>query len=62
MSRKKDKKIDKISGAGWQAALADARRNLFESQQRVRALQRSIGIIEEKIQAGEPWPGTATQN
>jgi hypothetical protein len=55
MSRIKDKNIDKF--AGWPSALDKARQQMAEAQQRVKHLRRSILIIEEKIEAGEPWPG-----
>ena len=37
-------------------ALSEARRRLYESKQRTRALKHSIEIIQAKIKAGEPWP------
>jgi hypothetical protein len=44
-------------------ALSDARRRLHESKEHARQLERSIQIIQSKIEAGEPWPGdSATQN
>jgi NADH:ubiquinone oxidoreductase subunit D len=62
----KDKKLDKYINNNWQIALSDARRSLFETQQRVRTLQQSIRIIEKKIATGELWPGesesSATHN
>ncbi len=64
---KKEKKIDKFIGrepiSHWQVALVDARRSLGECQARARQLRRSVQIIEQKISAGESWPGqSATQN
>jgi hypothetical protein len=63
LSIKIDKNIDKQNYGTWQEALRLARRTLFESQQRTKALQRSIEIIKAKIKAGEPWAGeSATHN
>jgi hypothetical protein len=59
--KEKDKKEDKSFTGGWQMALSDARRRLHESKEQSRLLEQSIQIIQSKISAGDPWPGT-TQN
>lgn len=55
----KDKNADK--SLGWEGALRDARAMLFQANLKRNQLKKAIEIIEKKIEAGEPWPGT-TQN
>jgi hypothetical protein len=51
---KRDKKSTKIL-SGWDKAIADAKRGVFR-------LERAIENFKEMKKAGEPWPGSPTQN
>jgi len=57
MTSKTDKKIDK-SRIGWKRALAEAERQINLYKRKIHALNGSMKIMQEKIAAGEPWPGT----
>jgi hypothetical protein len=53
--KEKDKNTDKNNG--WEGALAEAKGQLFQANLRRNQLREAIGIIEKKIEDGEPWPG-----
>jgi len=57
MTRKKDKTKDK-SRIGWKRALIEAERQINEYKRKIHELNGSVKIMQEKIAAGEPWPGT----
>jgi hypothetical protein len=59
---RKDKSKDKKL-AGWELAREAARSELATASGRVRQLQTSLRIIEQKIREEEPWPEkAATRN
>jgi len=58
MSRKIDKSRDKSK---WQKALAEAERQISQYKRKIFEFNGSVKIIQDKIAAGEPWPGEQSQ-
>ena len=46
---------EKVRLFGWEAVLADLKRDELR-------LQSLVSIVERKIKKGEPWPGTQSEN
>lgn len=55
-SKRMSTKKSKIVQTGWGTILEDAQVALRESKARVRAIKKSMKIVQEKIAAGEPCP------
>ncbi len=51
---KKDKCV--VISNGWVRALEAAKFKVREHRQKIRQLNASMKIIEEKLKAHEPWP------
>ena len=49
------KKVTK-DNHGWFQAQIEAKRQIAAAENRLRALRRSLSLIQEKIRNGEPWP------
>jgi len=58
MSSKIDKTRDKSK---WHKALQEAERQISQYKRKIFELNSSVQIIQDKIAAGEPWPGEHRQ-
>jgi len=43
----------------WETAIADAKNQIGQAQNRIATLRRAIKAFEVMRDSGEPWPGTS---
>jgi hypothetical protein len=46
----------------WELAIADAERGASEAEQRAVRLRAVAAVFKRKKDAGEPWPGSESEN
>jgi hypothetical protein len=59
MSTTKDKNKINYRGVGWEAAIREAEKQIYDANKASLRLKESIAIFKKKLKTGEPWPGEA---
>jgi hypothetical protein len=62
MNKQLSREIKRDKSGTWQAAIAEAERQIAEYKRKVLQLRDSIKISRRKIAAGEPWPGEQVED
>jgi ribosomal protein S20 len=57
MHKKSSEIFNLTKSEGWAKALSDAQQRLEANKRQREKIRNAIRIFEEKIKAGEPWPG-----
>ena len=55
------KKLGKVRPpniGGWRDAIQDAERQIAETKARLARLKAALAFCRERLESGEPWPGT----
>ena len=58
MSKHSQNILSHHGDSGWDLAIAEAQRQIFDAEQRIENLRLSVASFEDFKKRGEPWPGT----